>query len=150
MTKKALITGITGQDGSYLTELLLGIGAGSPSIAVPVAQIGMVEVREQRSAAGVGGLVGAALGLVAGGIQGRSWYDASTRLHYPRGFYLGVGAVAGAVAGLFAGRIVGSFIRTDTWLDVPDGWASGYSASTSAPVSAVAGPTACPGLASGG
>lgn len=26
MTKKALITGITGQDGSYLTELLLSKG----------------------------------------------------------------------------------------------------------------------------
>jgi GDPmannose 4,6-dehydratase len=26
MAKKALITGITGQDGSYLTELLLGRG----------------------------------------------------------------------------------------------------------------------------
>ena len=26
MAKKALITGITGQDGSYLTELLLGKG----------------------------------------------------------------------------------------------------------------------------
>ena len=26
MTKKALITGITGQDGSYLAELLLGKG----------------------------------------------------------------------------------------------------------------------------
>ena len=26
MTRKALITGITGQDGSYLTEYLLGLG----------------------------------------------------------------------------------------------------------------------------
>ena len=27
MRKKALITGITGQDGSYLAELLLGLGS---------------------------------------------------------------------------------------------------------------------------
>ena len=45
MSKRALITGITGQDGSYLAELLLGRGmrytglSGAPAPLTPVGSI---------------------------------------------------------------------------------------------------------------
>jgi len=131
-------------------DLLLEVDAGSASVAVPVAQVGRVQVRERRSAAVVGGLVGAVLGIVTGAVQGRSWYKNSTKLHYQSGLYMSVGAAAGGLAGLFLGRITGSFIGTNAWLDAPDDWAGRYSLSTSPPVERAAAAPACQTFDSGG
>ena len=62
--KKALITGITGQDGSYLAEFLLGLARGA---VVEAVQPGMPEAvaRKVRGASGVAGR-----GDSAGSVEG--------------------------------------------------------------------------------
>jgi len=131
-------------------DLLLDVGGGLESLAVPVAHVGRVQVRERRSAAFMVGIGGAVLGLVGGGIEGRSWYDPDAKTHYGQGVFMTGGALAGGVAGLLVGRLIGSFIGTNAWLDAPDDWAGRYSVSTAAPIDPAVAATACEGFDSDG
>jgi len=49
--KTALITGVTGQDGSYLAELLLAKGVYVVAFSYPVVPMGKARIRTQISAA---------------------------------------------------------------------------------------------------
>ena len=135
--------------GAAEGDLLLGVGAGAASIAVPVANVGRVQVRERGSASKMVGLFGAVLGFVGGGIVGRSWYDPEGKTHYPQGVFMTAGAFAGGLAGVLTGLIAGSFIGTNTWVDAPTDWAGRYSLST-VPAEPAAGPMACASLNAGG
>ena len=130
-------------------DLLLGVGPRSRSVAVPFANVRRVEVRERRSRSGVGAVIGALFGGVAGAIRGSSSYDPAGRrplggFHFGREVYVTFGAVVGGVGGALVGRILGSFIKHDTWLDAPQNWVVQYSESGSATPEASARAGACP------
>jgi len=118
-------------------------------VAVPFANVRRVEVRERRSRSGVGAVIGALFGGVAGAIRGSSSYDPAGRrplggFHFGREVYVTFGAVVGGVGGALVGRILGSFIKHDTWLDAPQNWVVQYSESGSATPEASARAGACP------
>jgi hypothetical protein len=130
-------------------DLLLGVGTGGGSVAVvPVVNVGRVQVRERRSASKMAGVVVAVLGMVGGGIQGRSWYDPEGDTHYPQGVFMAAGVLGGGIAGAILGRITGSFIGTDAWVDAPRDWAGRYSSAV--PAESAAGVTACASFDAGG
>ena len=127
-------------------DLVLGVGPRSRSVAVPFTNVSRVEVRARRSRSGVGAVIGALFGGVAGAIRGHSSYnpDEQSSLHYGRDFYVTFGAVVGGVGGAVLGRIFGSFIKTDTWIDAPQDWVVQYSESGSATPATSARAGACP------
>ena len=132
-------------------DLVLGVGPRSRSVAVPFANVSRVEVRERRSRSGVGAVIGALFGGVAGAIRGNSSYNPDERrpqrvggFHFGREAFVTFGALVGGVGGAVVGRILGSFIKTDTWLDAPRDWVAQYSESGSATLEASARAGACP------
>ncbi|MDH3206971.1 MAG: hypothetical protein OEO79_10180 [Gemmatimonadota bacterium] len=135
-------------------ELLLDVGIATGSVAVPVENVGRVQVQDRGSASRLVGFVGAVLGIAGGAYHGRTWYDRDAKVHFPQGVYMTGGALAGGIAGYLLGRIAGSFVGTTVWVDAPTGWARGYSASTVAPiVGGAVGPAlpmACPSFESDG
>ena len=109
--------------------LLFGVGSPRQSVAVPVVNVGRVEIRERRTHTGWGRVVGGLLGVVVGGIQGGSTPDPEGSLHFKKGWYVTVGAILGGAVGATLGHGVGGGIKTDAWLKVPPDWMVQYSES---------------------
>jgi hypothetical protein len=105
---------------------LLGISEGAIVVApqgrderatVPVSSVIRLEIREQRSRARLSALVGAAVGMAAGAVVGRSLHDPESKTHYQPGVHTTIGAVLGTAGGAMLGGLVGSFVDYDAWVD---------------------------------
>jgi hypothetical protein len=97
--------------------LLIALAGSAQQTTVPVPNLIRLEIREQRSRARPSALVGAAAGMAAGALMGRSHYDPANASHYKPGVYATIGTVLGAVGGAALGGLVGSFLGYDTWVD---------------------------------
>jgi hypothetical protein len=137
-------------------DLHLNLGPAGESLAFPATHVRRVQVRERQSATKIAGFIGAVLGIVGGGIQGRSYYDPDADSHYPSGVFMTTGALLGGITGYLVGRIAGSFIPTHVWHDAPENWASQFTVTSVQPIEAgaaggsVAASTPCPASVASG
>ncbi|HET9948184.1 MAG TPA: hypothetical protein VFQ22_04645 [Longimicrobiales bacterium] len=123
-------------------ELLLQTGSGADSLRVPVASVIRLQVRERRSRAGTGMVLGALLGIGAGVAIGGSMHDPDALNHYGRDKYSVVGAVLGGLAGAVLGRVTGSRFERDVWTDPPRSWTTRFG--STGPPNPILGPATCP------
>lgn len=103
--------------------LRLGMDTRGRTAAVPARHVVRVQVRERRSRAVAGGLVGLVLGAAAAGTYAHRSYDPDAGYHLRQETVTGIGVVVGAFAGGLLGRMVGAMIRSDTWHEAPTEWA---------------------------
>jgi hypothetical protein len=128
-------------------EMLLELGPGPRRVAVPVASLSSIQLRERRSRSRVGGVVGALLGMGAGGLVGSSKYDPNAEHHFGKGVAVTIGAVLGGVGGAVLGSIGGSFVRHDAWVDAPLELVLRQAGLGAAPAAGAPGARGCPSLA---
>lgn len=125
--------------------LRLTVDSRGQTVAVPAVHVSMVHVRERRSYAAVGMLVGFVAGATLGGLYASSRYNDDATYHYGPAVLATIGAVAGGLGGGLVGRIGGSLLRSDTWHEAPPEWALRTSGADPLLVSSSTA-AGCPGL----
>jgi hypothetical protein len=91
------------REGRYLSaangNVILEVDGRGASVAVPANSVVHVQIRERRSRAGLGGLLGALVGATAGGFWGNTHeYDPEERpsYHFRHEVFVTIGAIAGS------------------------------------------------------
>ncbi|MGD2046059.1 MAG: hypothetical protein PVJ80_07120 [Gemmatimonadota bacterium] len=125
--------------------LRLTVDSRGQTVAVPAVHVRVVQVRERRSYAVVGTVLGFVAGATLGGLYGSSRYDPDATYHFRPAVVTAVGVVAGGLGGGLLGRLGGSLIRSDAWHEAPPEWALRTSGADPLLVS-TSSAARCPGL----
>jgi hypothetical protein len=125
--------------------LRLTVDSRGQTVAVPAVHVRVVQVRERRSYAVVGTVLGFVAGATLGGLYGSSRYDPDATYHFRPAVVTAVGVVAGGLGGGLLGRLGGSLIRSDAWHEAPSEWALRTSGADPLLVS-TSSAARCPGL----